>query len=151
SGRAHTGFQIEARPPVNEALDRIFAGVAFAYMQRTEHVQRRILPSIPLRFRNNPYPAPAARFEVDGRPYQLGSDCRRSEILAIGKESIDALIDGVRHRFYIHRVQDTFYVRSDLGQRTVLRLPRYPRAAGATRQAANSPMPGQVLRVAISP
>src|SRR5262249_14155809 len=68
-----------------------------------------------------------------------------------GKEALDALVDGVRHRFHVRRVQDTYYVRSDLGQRTVVRLPRYPRAASAARQAANSPMPGQVLRVAISP
>src|SRR5262249_48926091 len=44
-----------------------------------------------------------------------------------------------------------YYIRSSLGQRTVVRLPRYPRRAGAgEHQTANSPMPGQVLRVLVT-
>jgi len=54
----------------------------------------------------------------------------------------------VRHEFEIRQGGSKYFVRSALGQRAVVRLPRYPRAANAAqRQAASSPMPGQVLRV----
>jgi propionyl-CoA carboxylase alpha chain len=152
AGRAHTGFQIATGAVANEVLDQVFAAVVRSYIDYSEHAQRKILPSIPLRFRNNPYQAPAMRFEICSREYRAAADNPGIEIVAIEHESVDAFVNGVRHHFRIRRVQDTHFIRSDLGQRTVIRLPRYPRAAHAgQRQAANSPMPGQVLRVVISP
>jgi propionyl-CoA carboxylase alpha chain len=151
SGRAHTGFQLQASAVADEARDRVFAGVVRAYVERSEHARRRILPSIPLRFRNNPYPAPAIKFKVSGREYQVGADNPGVEILLVEGEAVDALVEGIRYRFRIRQVQDTYFVRSELGQGAVVRVPRYPRAANAgQRQAANSPMPGQVLRVVIA-
>jgi len=77
------------------------------------------------------------------------------------------MVDGVGYQFFVRNTAgddhtthssnnpedtqgETLYIRSRLGQRTVVRLPRYPRRAGAAeRQTANSPMPGQVLRVLV--
>jgi propionyl-CoA carboxylase alpha chain len=152
AGRAHTGFQIPSGTVADASLDQIFAAVVRSFIDHSEHAKRKILPSIPLRFRNNPYPALAMRFEISGREYAAAADNPGVYIVAIGHESVDALVNGVRHHFRIRRVRNTYFVRSDLGQRTIVRLPRYPRTANAgQRQAANSPMPGQVLRVVISP
>ncbi len=127
--------------------DRLFAQIAHSCRLHSEHKRRRILPSISLRFRNNPYPAPAAKFEIAGREFQVSSAA--FEVLAVSNESVTALVDGVRHHFHVRAVGETYFIRSELGQRAVKALPRYPRAAGAARQAANSPMPGQVLRVVV--
>jgi biotin carboxyl carrier protein len=132
-------------------MERMFAEIVQAYIAHTEHKQRKVLPSIPLRFRNNPYPAQATKLEIAGREYKVARGAS-AEILAIGDESVEAMMDGVRHHFYIHQAGDKYFVRSALGQRTVVRLPRYPRTAKTgQRQAASSPMPGQVLRVVTGP
>jgi propionyl-CoA carboxylase alpha chain len=152
AGRAHTGFHLEPITVANEKLEQMFAEIVAAYIERIEHTQRKILPSIPPRFRNNPYPAPASKFEIAGHEYKAGAPGGRAEIQAIKNESVEALVDGVRHHFYVRQAGDKYFVRSALGQRTVVRLPRYPRAAkSGHRQAASSPMPGQVLRVVAGP
>ncbi|MGC2696144.1 MAG: biotin carboxylase N-terminal domain-containing protein [Candidatus Angelobacter sp.] len=150
-GRAHTGFQIQSVPAAEPARDQVFAGIVCSYIHYTEHAQRKVLPTIPLRFRNNPYSAPAMKFEISGHEYQVRPGTSDTEILAVNAERVDAIIGGVRHPFCIRQVDSTYFVRSDVGQRTVKRLPRYPRPASAgQRQAANSPMPGQVLRVTVT-
>ena len=92
------------------------------------------------------------------------------QILKVTGEIVEAVVDGVRHQFKVtidtkttakgigatgalagDAESQTLYIRSSLGQRTVVRLPRYPRREGAGgRQTANSPMPGQVLRVLVT-
>src|SRR6478672_2699267 len=70
-GRAHTGFQPPVSAAVDEELDRVFCAVTRAYIERTEHARRTILPSIPARFRNNPTDAPAMKFTVGKNEYQI--------------------------------------------------------------------------------
>jgi propionyl-CoA carboxylase alpha chain len=112
--------------------DALFASVVADYIERSGQARRTILPSIPIGYRNNPYPRPAMKFEIAGREY-----------------SAHARSGG--QRYEIHRNGDEYYVRSALVQRTVRRLPRYPNAAGkALHETANSPMPGLVLRVLVS-
>jgi propionyl-CoA carboxylase alpha chain len=148
SGRAHTGFRLAFSSAVDEELDRVFCSVTRAYIERAEHVRRSILPSIPVRFRNNPTVAPAMRFVIGKSEYQVGSGV---ETLSVGQEHVDALIEGVRYRFHIRQHGADYYVRSTLGQRTVTRLPRFPeKATNAQHQSANSPMPGQVLRILVA-
>ena len=70
------------------------------------------------------------------------------DVLEVNGEGITVVADGVQHKFQIGRHADEYYMRSDLGQRTVKRMPRYPRKAGSGQhQTANAPMPGQVLRI----
>jgi propionyl-CoA carboxylase alpha chain len=149
AGRAHTGFQLPVRGAAQPQTDQLFAEIAYCYRLQSEYKQRRILPSVPLRYRNNPYPAPAAKFEIADRQFQVTAP--GFDALLMDDDSIAALIEGVRHHFHVRRVGETYFIRSGLGQRTVQALPRYPRAASSDRQAANSPMPGQVLRVAVAP
>jgi propionyl-CoA carboxylase alpha chain len=60
-------------------------------------------------------------------------------------------VNGVRYRFHIRRHEDQYFVHSHFAQRTVTRLSRYPQRTGsASHESANSPMPGQVLRVLVT-
>ncbi|MGB9119753.1 MAG: biotin/lipoyl-containing protein, partial [Candidatus Angelobacter sp.] len=150
-GRAHTGFQLSASAKVDEELDRVFCSVTCAYIERTEHAQRRILPSIPPRFRNNPTPAPAMKFAVGEREYEVSESRDPIGTLSIGTDHINALVKGVRYRFDIYQRGADYYVRSSLGQQRVTRLPRFPeKTASGLHQSANSPMPGQVLRILVA-
>ena len=151
SGRAHTGFQLPVSPATDEELDRVFCAVTRAYIEQTEHARRTILPSIPARFRNNPTGAPAMKFTVGKNEYQIDREKSAIEALSVGEDYVDALTEGVRHRFHIRQHGDDYYVRSSLGQRHVMRLPRFPeKATSEKHQSANSPMPGQVLRILVA-
>lgn len=153
AGKIHTGTDLSAYhvAQTDRALDGIFGGVLRAYIEQREHAGRRILPSIPLRYRNNPYPAPAMKLEIAGREIRAGSD-EKVSVLGAREGSIDVLIDGVRQHFEVRQNGDHSYVRSSLGQRTIKRLSRFPQAAASGHhQAANSPMPGQVLRIVVTP
>lgn len=79
------------------------------------------------------------------------------EVIRVSDDVVEAVVNGVKCEFKVRcagdggHAPDTLYIRSSLGQRTVVRLPRYPRRAGAgERQTANSPMPGQVLRILVA-
>jgi acetyl/propionyl-CoA carboxylase alpha subunit len=148
SGGAHTGFQLPVSAKADEELDRVFCSVVRTYIERTEHARRTILPSIPPRFRNNPTAAPAMKFAIGKSEYRIDSGKPAVETLAVGAAHVDALIEGVRYRFHIRQHGVEYYVRSTLGQRQVTRLPRFPeKSASGQHQSANSPMPGQVLRI----
>jgi len=150
AGRAHTGFQlpVSAAAADDESLDRLFCAVAGAFIERAEHARRAVLPSIPSRFRNNPTPAPPMKLAIDSQVYETDVAGSAVEIAGCGQDYVDALVNGVRYRFHIRQNGADYYVRSVLGQRQVTRLPRFPeKSAAGQHQSANSPMPGQVLRV----
>jgi len=180
AGRAHTGFQLVPRRHTEH--DQVFVEVAQAYGEHRERARRKILPSVPIGYRNNPVRLQGTgyRFQVDGRlpataglrqaihgtpgpsagngeqvtghrEEQTTANRQKAEILRITDQGVAAMVNGIHHHFDIHVNEDEYYIRSTLGQRTVVRLPRYPRRAGAgERQTANSPMPGQVLRVLVT-
>src|SRR5215469_12242526 len=153
AGHAHTNFQPPPRAydESEQAKDAICAAVVGAYIEHTEHAQRRILPSIPVRFRNNPYPRPALKLSIHGREVELRGTEPGVEILRVEAWLVEALVDNIRQRFQVWRHGDQYFVHSNIFQRTVTRLPRYPRRAGVgTQEAANSPMPGQVLRILVT-
>ena len=150
AGRAHTGWQIPQSSGLaaSDLSDEVFAAITAAYIEHTERARRKLLPSIPLRYRNNPYPSPAMKFEIGGREISQGS---HPEILSVDQDRVEALVDGIRRQFWIRELGSHYYVRTSQAQRTVLRLPRYPRPASAgSQESANSPMPGQVLRILVS-
>jgi propionyl-CoA carboxylase alpha chain len=168
TGRAHTGFLLAVSSSIeqkstDEELDRIFCSVARAYIERSEQERRSILPSIPPRFRNNPTALPTMKFAIGGSEYQLDGEKSAIETISFGRDHVDALIidsqsrgvdsqgRGIRYRFTIRQHGADFYIRSSLGQRQVTRLPRFPeKAASEKHQSANSPMPGQVLRILVA-
>jgi propionyl-CoA carboxylase alpha chain len=170
TGRAHTGFQLPLSSGADEKLDRIVCSVVRAYIERSEHARRPILPSIPLRFRNNPTGAPAMKFVIGNHEYQIAAGSSVIETISFAPDYVDALVidsqsidsqsmdsqvvdartRGVRYRFEIRQHGADYYVRSSLGQRQVTRVPRFPeKATSEKHQSANSPMPGQVLRILV--
>jgi acetyl/propionyl-CoA carboxylase alpha subunit len=152
SGRAHTGFRLPAKAHNQESAkeSEICATVVAAWIESTEHARRQVLPSVPVRFRNNPYPASALKFAIDGHEFHARGSGPDVEILSVKDDHVEALAGGLRYHFRVRHHGDEYYVHSNFAQRTVLRLPRFPRRAGSSSQeAANSPMPGQVLRVLV--
>jgi propionyl-CoA carboxylase alpha chain len=150
-GRAHTGFQLPVSAKADEQLDRAFCSVVRMHIERTEHARRTILPSIPPSFRNNPTAAPTMKFAVGEREYEVGDSRGAIDALSVGEDHVDALVKGVRYHFDIRQHGADYYVRSILGQRQIMRLPRFPeKTAGGQHQSANSPMPGQVLRILVA-
>jgi propionyl-CoA carboxylase alpha chain len=116
--------------------DQFLAAIVCSHILRTEHSRRAVLPSIPIGYRNNPYPSPPTKLEIDGHEYAVHPQ--------------EPVVDGVRQDFRIDHHGDEYYIRSTFVQRTVLRLPRYPRRHGShEHETANSPMPGQVLRILV--
>jgi len=151
AGYAHTGFQFAIPSIVNEETDRIFCSVTRSYIERSEHAQRTVLPSIPLRFRNNPTTAPVMKFAIGKRDCAVASVSPGLEVLSVGQDYVDSLVNGIRYRFHIRQHGADYYLRSALGQRQVTRLPRFPeKTASGQHQSANSPMPGQVLRILVA-
>jgi propionyl-CoA carboxylase alpha chain len=150
-GKAHTGFQLPVSAKADEQLDRAFCSVVRMHIERTEHARRTILPSIPPSFRNNPTAAPTMKFAVGEREYEVGDSRGAIDTLSVGEDHVDALVKGVRYHFEIRQHGADYYVRSILGQRQITRLPRFPeKTAGGQHQSANSPMPGQVLRILVA-
>ena len=104
-----------------ELEDRWFDAAAMTYLERT---CPRLLRGVPYEYRNNP------RVRTDS-PEQ-------------------AQFDGVAPTFEVIRVGEQLYIHSLYGSKTLPVPNRFPRPVSAdTRQTANSPMPGQVLRILV--
>lgn len=152
AGKAHTETRIESSSGSEKQkfADEVAVAVAAAYIEQREHAERQILPSIPVRFRNNPYPGPGVKLSIGDREYQARAN-PEIKVLATGRDHVDALVKGVRYRFAVGIEGDECYVTSNLVQRKITRLTRYPRRhGGGVQESANSPMPGQVLRILVS-
>jgi biotin carboxyl carrier protein len=135
----------------DEALDRIFCFVVRAYIEHSEHTRRKILPSVPPRFRNNPTAALDVKFAVGGREHQIGATVAGTQVLSVQGDRVDALVNGVRYSFHMREHGSSYFVRSQLGQVEIKRVPRFPEiVSGGQHQTANSPMPGQVLRILVT-
>ncbi len=63
---------------------------------------------------------------------------------------ITLTIDGITQTYEIHESGNQVFVQSPQGATTLTRLPRHPRSSASSHhQTANSPMPGQVLRILV--
>jgi acetyl/propionyl-CoA carboxylase alpha subunit len=136
SGQIHTGSDItvyarEEAPEKRAAGDAVFTAALRAWIERTENAQRQVLPSIPLRFRNNPYPARPMILKIAGPELNARATDVAIDVLELDGEGITVVADGVQRHFKVRRHGDEYYVRSDLGQRTIKRMPRYPRSAAS--------------------
>ncbi len=152
-GRAHTGFRLPVSSKADEALDRISCFVVRAYIEHSGHISRKILSSVPPRFRNNPTPPHDIKFAVGGREYQTVAAEAGTQVLSVSipDERVDALVNGVRYSFHVREHGSSYFVRSPLGHAEIKRVPRFPEvASGGQHQTANSPMPGLVLRILVT-
>lgn len=156
AGQVHTGTDLaiyarDDNPGRRAELDQIFLAVLQSWILLSEQKQRKILPGIPVRFRNNPYSGPLPKLQVEGSEMNPMSTSMAVAVSDTNESGITADVNGVQHRFNVRRHGDEYFMHSGLGQRTIKRLSRYPQSAAAGRhQSANSPMPGQVLRINVT-
>ncbi len=116
----------------------------------------RPLSGVPANYRNNPFRTPAIQFEsgtVELSRDRAGAVSVNGTPIAVpacSKSEISIVMDGLLRTFKIARAGDEIWVHCAHGQRTLRRLPRFPpRRSAGSRTAANSPMPGQVLRILV--
>jgi len=148
-GRVHTAFLPAPRVVDDDAA----IAAAVLYVDQTRKTPFR-------NYRNNPYRDPSMKVRVGGREiavkwkslggnrYQV--DSRELEVVAVEPGQIKPDIGGVTHEYEIAQTADQVFVHSSTSDTTIQRLPRHPRPASATQhETANSPMPGQVLRILV--
>jgi propionyl-CoA carboxylase alpha chain len=161
AGKVHTQF-LPAPAPPDPAADFRFAAATALFAELC--TPREILPSIPPSYRNNPFRDPSAAFEIGGAKWEVhwrrhsgrrytvrsGERTVEAEALECLPDRIRLDLDGVQSTFRVKPAGEVFYVRSARDGRTVKRLPRHPPPESAARhETANSPMPGQVLRILV--
>jgi acyl-CoA carboxylase subunit alpha len=154
-GRAHTAFLPVPRPE-REAPEHLAAAVLF--------LEEGASNGIPAHYRNNPYRDPSMRLRVrdreisvswkraGGNKYLVTVAQAALTVSVAGRtpDSITLEIDGVARTYEIAQAGHQVFVHSPNTSTTITRLPRYPRSAAASqRESANSPMPGQVLRILV--
>ena len=142
-GRATTAFLPAPNPDV---IDPGCLAAAVLYLSKSP------IQGVPPNYRNNPYRAPTMKLRIHNR--DLTVDVARTflsvSVLNRSDNQITLTIDGITRTYEIKHAADEIFVHSPTASLAITRLPRHPRPASATqRESANSPMPGQVLRVLV--
>lgn len=155
-GRAHTAF-LPAPELSGDLTDHIAAAVLY--------LNRSVVKGIPAGYRNNPYRDASIKLRVHnaglivswrrtgGDEFAVCCDARtlacrvHTPVNATGR--ITLTISGMTRSYEIHESGETIFVQSPHAAVTLYRLPRFPRRVTSSHEAANSPMPGQVLRILV--
>ncbi|MBI3469993.1 MAG: biotin/lipoyl-binding protein [Candidatus Solibacter usitatus] len=166
AGRAHTGF-LDQHPYEGGAgpgEDFLFAAIAALWLDRTQYAHRRLLPDVPSGFRNNPFRDPSLRLRVgsavitlhwgrlSGDLYRVCAADRQAEVQVVseGASRLTVAFDGLQRTFEFRESGQELFVHCPTASRAIHRLPRYPEPQTApSHETANSPMPGQVLRILV--
>jgi acetyl/propionyl-CoA carboxylase alpha subunit len=132
AGRAHTAWALDYSR--DDTQDAFFANAAAAFIGSGQQ-SRRILPGNPPYWRNNPFRAPVIKLEIAGKIHESSPVAT-----AVQNVKVWPLSDG---RYYVHS--------ATLGEATAAVVPRFPDVAATPKHdTANSPMPGQVLRIEVA-
>ncbi len=161
----HAPAELAARAadPRRHRLHAIAAALAARAERRRS---ARVLRTVPAGWRNVPSEPVRVEYAVDGSTIEVGYRVERGATLVqVDGEPLPELSliaatpDGVTlqegrvlRRIEVHRVGDVTWVDSVLGSSCLTELPRYPSGV-ATLEAGSlvAPMPGIVLRVAVTP
>jgi acetyl/propionyl-CoA carboxylase alpha subunit len=155
-GRAHTSFL--PAPRVEDDDVAIAAAVLYLDQMRKSPFQN---------YRNNPYRDPSIKLRVrneettvywrhlENETYEVRCGARTHAYrvhtrVNASPEQITLETNGTIQNYEIAQSADQIFVHSPRADTTIQRLPRHPRPAGARQhETANSPMPGQVLRILV--
>ena len=154
-GRAHTGFL--PAPRVEDGDACIAAAILYLEESRKTPFQN---------YRNNPYRDPSIKLLIRNQQTtvhwkHLGNDvyeirsarthaCRVHTPVNASPGQIALEINGLIQTYEIAESTDHIFVHSPAADTTIERLPRHPRPTSASQhESANSPMPGQVLRILV--
>jgi propionyl-CoA carboxylase alpha chain len=154
--KIHTRFLDDAEFPAAVSSDVPFLQALAAYDEYHRHARRGALPGVPPNYRNNPRRIPPLPLALDGRQATFDPCAQPFERIACDAGSVTIETEGVQQRFVVTEVpsgeETLFYLTSTQGSRTIRKLPRLPvPKTSASQQTANSPMPGQVLRILVEP
>jgi acyl-CoA carboxylase subunit alpha len=144
-GRATTTFLPAPRP---EVVDQGCVAAAVHYLTKSP------LQGVPPNYRNNPYRSPSIKLRVHNRDLSVDVASARTPACRVhtrvNANQITLTHDGITRTYEIKQAGDEIFVHSPTTSLAITRLPRHPRPASATqRESANSPMPGQVLRILV--
>lgn len=148
-GRAHTAFL--PAPAVKEDEGSIAAAVLYL-----ENTRATPFPN----YRNNPYRNPSMKLRVAGKDRQIEFRClghgrfevdsREVRVISVERGKISLETEGLIQTYDVAEAGDQIFVHSLDRDTIIQRLPRHPRPASASQhETANSPMPGQVLRILV--
>jgi propionyl-CoA carboxylase alpha chain len=138
-GRATTDFLPAPHKPNHSA--HITAAVL--YLEKTRNTP---FPN----YRNNPYREPSIKLRIDTEEISEQFHEISQDAYHLGQHQITLTTDNVTRTYDIALAGDQIFVQSQTASTTIQRLPRHPRPASASqRETANSPMPGQVLRILV--
>jgi acetyl-CoA carboxylase biotin carboxylase subunit len=167
-GAAHTGFITEHFdelvitddwPTVEASL----IAVALYLLGQWQN-SNGLLSELPPSYRNNPFRHPSVKLLVGDREVEVswchltGSDYDfkvfdssiKVQLLSSAPDNLRLSLGGIQRSFRIVEVDDQFYVHTSLGSSVIRRLPRHPiRQSASDGGSANSPMPGQVLKILV--
>ncbi len=142
-GRATTAFLPMPHPYV---VDQGCVAAAVHYLTKSP------LPGVPANYRNNPHRGHSMKLRIHNRDLtvDVAQTFLSGSVLARSDNQITLTTDGLTRNYEIKQAGDEIFVHSPTASLAITRLPRHPRPASATqRESANSPMPGQVLRVLV--
>src|SRR5579872_424576 len=153
-GRAHTAF-LPAPELSGDITDHISAAVLY--------LNRSAVKGIPPSYRNNPYRDPSIKLRVHNADLNVSWRRVSSDEFVIGcgertlrcrvetpvNGGITLTVSGVTRTYEIHESGEMIFVQSPTAAVSLARLPRFPRSVTSDHEAANSPMPGKVLRILV--
>jgi acetyl-CoA carboxylase biotin carboxylase subunit len=171
-GRAGTEFIAGRLPELiadeDRRLDRDSLIAATLYLQLQWRASDGMPAELPPGYRNNPYRDPSIQFQIGADRVEAswrhtGVDAGRdiyevtvfdstatAQVLFWDPQGVRIVIDGMQRSFQVVESGGVIYVHSSLGARALERLPRHPIHRSAQELgSANSPMPGQVLKILI--
>lgn len=176
AGELHTGFVDEAGPVPSSTDDKICVAVLAMWIAERNRRSATPLANITPNYRNNPWRDPSARFTKDGRvyeacyrlhgdAYEVTVDSETYMVRWTGEVVVDCEahtkrwtgahrleVDGRQSDFFIANDGDLYIIDTATSGHRFTRISRYPQSeSGASRETANSPMPGQVLRILVEP
>ena len=167
-GRSDTGFIADHFEQLvkdeDSQLDRAALIAVVLYLQKRWQHSAELLSELPLSYRNNPSRDPSLRLQIEDREVEISwhstangdyavsvfDSVVMARVVSCGPSDMRLSIDGVQRTLRVVEAADRFYLHSMLGSRVIKRLPRYPvHQSAAEEGSANSPMPGQVLKIVV--
>ncbi len=153
--------------PIVEGARELAATVAALYLQQCWRENDPRLRHLPASYRNNPFREPSMKLAFEGEELEVqwrevgpatyevnvNSHFLAVRLLEWGQGRAALEIDGVYRRYDIDitEEEDLVEIASSAGIWRVRRSKRFPEPEGSgSRESANAPMPGQVLKILVT-
>jgi propionyl-CoA carboxylase alpha chain len=134
------------------------------YLQYKWQQADSLTQHLPPGYRNNPYRDPQLKLQIAGSTVELSwrwlsggqfeffwaGQTHLVDLLAAENDQVRYALRGIQRTFSVTKAGEQFFIHSALGACEIEKLPRYPEyEVTADAGSANSPMPGQVLKLLV--